>query len=82
MNSTNLFITLDVIKLIIKSSHIFNNLILIFRPKVIKASSKSDIIDIWNTQSGKNAKILINRYFNIRRHIVTIYGANINPEVP
>jgi len=39
-------------------------------------------IDIWNAQSGKNAKILINRYFNVRSHITTICGANMNPGVP
>jgi len=39
------------------------------------------MIDIWDTQSGKNAKMLINRYFNVRKHIIIIYGANINPEV-
>ena len=44
--------------------------------RVIKVSPKSDMsivqIDIWDVQSGSNAKMLINRCFNVRRHIATI----------
>ena len=39
-------------------------------------------IDIWNVQSSKNAKMLINRCFNIGNFITTIRGANMNPRVP
>jgi len=77
---------LDNIKEIIKASHIFNNLTLTSKSRVIKVSLTSNIaviwIDVWNTQSRKNGKILINRYFNIRKHITTIHGANMNPGVP
>jgi len=38
-------------------------------------------IDIWDAQSSKKAKMLINRYFNVGRHIATICGANMNPDV-
>jgi len=38
-------------------------------------------IDVWDTQSGKNGKMLINRCFNIGRHIATIYGVNINLDI-
>ena len=39
-------------------------------------------IDIWDTQSSKNAKMLINRCFNVSNFIITIRGANMNPRVP
>jgi len=85
MNSTNLSITSDAIESIIKSNYIFNNLTLASRPKVIKTSPKSDMaiiwIDIWNTQSRKNTKMLINRCFNVGKYIVTICRANMNPGV-
>ena len=76
IEGTNISIRLDNIEAIIKANHIFNDLSLIAKPKVIKASSRSDMvviwIDVWNTQSGKNGKMLINRYFNIGRYITTI----------
>ena len=77
---------LDNIKKIIKASHIFNDLTLTSKSRVIKVSLTSNIaviwIDVWNTQSRKNSKILINRYFNIRKHITTIHEVNMNPGVP
>ena len=82
VEGTNSPITPDNIKSIIKFNYIFNNLMLTFKPRVIKISPKSNMaviwIDIWNTQGSKNRKMLINRCFNIRRHITTIYGANMN----
>jgi len=85
VDSTNLPTTLDDIRVIIKLNHIFNDFMLTSKPRVIKASSKSDItiiwIDIWDVQSGKNGKILINRCFDIRRHIATIHGTNMNLDV-
>ena len=38
-------------------------------------------IDIWNVQSRSKAKSLINQYFNVRKYIATIRGANMNPGV-
>ena len=82
MDDTNLLITLDIIKSIIKSNYIFNDLMFISRPKVIKVSPKSNMtviwIDIWNAQNSKNTKMLINRCFNIKRHIATVYKAITN----
>ena len=43
MKGTDTPIRSDDIKAIIKANHIFNNLTLISKPRVIKASSKSDI---------------------------------------
>ena len=40
-------IMLDVVEKIIKNNHIFNNIALILRLRVIKVSSKSDILIIW-----------------------------------
>ena len=82
MKNTNVSINSEFIETVIKSGYIFNDLSLTSKPRVIKASSKSGIaivwIDIWDIQSGKNAKILINRYFNMGSYITTIYRANIN----
>jgi len=73
------------VKMIIKQNHIFNNVTLASKPRVIKVSSKSDMaivwIDIWNAQSSAKAKDLINRCFNIGRFITTIREANTNPGV-
>ena len=75
-------LTLSDIELVIKQNHIFNNISLTSKPRVIKASPKLDMaiiwINIWNTQSGARAKDLINRCFNVRRYIITIREANIN----
>ena len=64
------------IETILKQNHIFNNISLASKPRVIKVSPKSDMaivwIDIWDIQSGVNAKMLINRCFNVRNYIATI----------
>jgi len=74
------------VKTIIKQNHIFNNVTLTSKPRVIKVSPKSDMaivwIDIWDAQSSAKAKSLINRCFNVRSFIATIRGANTNPGVP
>ena len=71
---------------IIKQNQIFNNIILMSKPYVIKMSLKSDIaivwLDIWDIQSENKAKRLINYYFNIENYIATIRGTNINPSIP
>jgi len=76
----------DDIQNILKQNHIFDNISLASKPRVIKVSPKSDMafvwIDIWDVQSGKNAKLLINRCFNVGNFIATIRGANMNPDVP
>ena len=85
MEDTNISISTDIVENIIKKNHIFNDIILALRPKVIKIFSKSDIsivwINIWNIQSSSKTRGLINRYFNIRSYIVTIYRANMNPDI-
>ena len=79
-------LTLNDIKTILKQNHIFDNILLASKPRVIKVSPKSDMsivwLDIWNIQSSSNTKMLINRCFNVRNYIVTIRGANMNPSVP
>ena len=79
-------LTPNNIEEILKQNHIFNNISLALKPRVIKVSLKSDMsivwLDIWDVQSGKNAKMLINRCFNIGNYIATIRGANINPGIP
>ena len=79
-------LTSNDIKTILKQNHIFNNISLASKPRVIKVLSKSDMsivwLDIWDIQSSNNAKMLINRCFNVRNYIATIWGANMNPSVP
>ena len=79
LNSSN-------VESIIKQNHMFNNITLVSKPRVIKVLPKLDMaivwIDIWNTQSGTKAKDLINRCFNVRSFIAMIRGANANPGVP
>ena len=79
-------LTSDDIEVILKQNHIFNNISLASKLRVIKVSPKSDMsivwINIWDVQSGKNAKMLINRCFNVSNFIATIRGANMNPGVP
>ena len=85
MKSTNVSISANIVENIIKSNHIFNNITVALRPQIIKVSLKSDMaiiqLDIWNIQSSKNAKELINRCFNIGRHIIIIKATNMNPRV-
>ena len=79
-------LTLTDIETVMKQNHIFDNISLSSKPRVIKVSPKSDMaivwIDIWDVQSGHNAKLLINRCFNMGNNIATIRGANMNPGVP
>jgi len=84
--NTNSCISSDDVESILKSNHIFNNIVLASKPCIIKVSPKSDMaiiwIDIWDTQSGSNAKKIINRCFNVGSFITTVRGANMNPGVP
>ena len=74
------------IEKILKSNHIFNNIVLASKPRVIKVSLKLDIsiiwINIWDAQSRAKAKSLINRRFNVSSFIAMIHGANMNPRIP
>ena len=79
-------LTSNDIETILKQNHIFDNISLASKLRVIKVSPKSNIaivwLDIWDVQSGSNAKMLINRCFNVGSYITTIRGANINPGIP
>jgi len=79
-------LTLADVETILKQNHIFDNISLASRPRIIKVSPKSNIaiiwIDIWDVQSGHNAKLLINRCFNVGNNIAMVRGANMNPGVP
>ena len=85
LKNTNMLITVDVVKIIIKNNHIFNNITVASRSRVIKVFSKSDMaiiwLNIWDVQSRSKAKGLINKCFNIGSYITTIRGANMNPGV-
>ena len=85
LEDTNIFITSDIVERLIKTTHIFNNVILASKPRVIKALSKSDMavfwVDIRNVWRGAKVKGLINRHLNISSYITTICGTNMNLEV-
>ena len=82
---SNIQILSDKVESILKANHIFNDIIFVSKPKIIKISPKSDIviicINIWDTQNGSNVKKIINRHFNIGSFIAMVRGANMNPEV-
>jgi len=83
---TNSCITSNNIENILKNNHIFNDIVLVSKPRVIKVFSKLNMAiiwtNIWNTQSGLKARSLINKIFNIESFITTICGANMNSGVP
>ena len=69
-----------------KHLELFEPVNLTAKSRVIKAFPKSDIViiqfDIWDSQNGSKAKLLINYSFNFGRYIATIRATNINPRVP
>jgi len=85
MENMNVLLNSEVVEKILKNNHIFNNILLTSRPRIIKVSLKLGMaivwLDIWNSQSGSNAKGLINRYFNFESFITTICKVNMNPDV-
>ena len=86
VKDNNLPIFSNIVETIIKSMYIFDNIVLTFKPCIIKVLSKSDIaviwIDIQSSQSSLNVKMIINKYFNIGSHIATIHSTNMNFSVP
>ena len=57
IEDTNLSITLDIVESIIKSTHIFNNIVLASCSQVIKALSKSDMtVMLWLKALGVGLK--------------------------
>ena len=84
----NLFnsISSSQIEDIILYTAMFNNITLVLYPQIVKVSPKSNIaiiwVNIWDSQNGIKAKSIINRSFNLKRHITTVRGMNMNPEIP
>ena len=74
----------DIVNLI-KHTSLFKNISLASKPEVIKVSSKLDIaivqLNIWDSQNGSKAKLLINYFFNFSCYIATIRGTNMNPGI-
>jgi len=69
-----------------KHIDLFKNISLATKPRIIKASPKSDMaiiwFDIWDTQNSSKAKLLINHSFNLGRHITMVRATNMNLGVP
>jgi len=85
IEDTNTSVFPEIVEQILQSTHIFNNIVLALKSKVVKASPKSNMaviwIDIWDVQSSSKAKSLINRYFNIENYITTIQDTNMKPGI-
>jgi len=64
LNSESGTITPDFIESVLKEIHLFKDATLASKPRVIKASPKSNKaviwVDIWDSQSGSVAKNIIN----------------------
>jgi len=73
---SNVRILSNEIEKVLKNNHIFNSIILVSKPKIIKILPKSDMaivwINIWDMQNGFNAKTIINRHFNMGSFIAMI----------
>ena len=82
---SNICISSNEVENILKNNYVFNNIVLISKPQIIKVSPKLDMaiiwINIWDMQNGSNMKKIINRHFNIGSFITMICGANINLDV-
>ena len=82
VNNTNCSITSDIIEGVLKETHIFNNVVLTFKPHIIKALNNLDsaviCVDIWDLQNSSKAKSIINCWFNIGYFITTIHGTNMS----
>ena len=85
IDKSNTCISSEDIEYILKNNHIFNDIVLASKPRIIKISPKLDIaiiwIDIWNTQNSNNTKKIINRQFNVGNIIAIVRGTNMNPDV-
>ena len=85
IKDTNLPIMFKTMEKVFQTTHIFSDIILASHLWVIKAFPKFNMtviwVNIWDAQSGFKAKSLINRCFNIGRHITTIWGTNINSNI-
>jgi len=79
-------LTGDDITTTMKQLELFEPVNLAAKPRVIKASPKSNMaiiwFDIWDSQNGSKAKLLINYSFNFDRYIAMIRVTNMNPGVP
>jgi len=62
--ATNTHITSKEVERILKNNHIFNDIVLASKPRIVKVSLKSNMaiiwIDIWDAQSSSKAKSFIN----------------------
>jgi len=79
-------LTSDDITTTMKHLELFEPVNLAAKPRVIKASPKSNMaiiwFDIWDSQNGSKEKLLINHSFNFGRYIAIIRATNMNPRVP
>ena len=81
MENTDMPISLSVVESILNVNYIFNNMLIILKPYVIKTSPQSDMaivwLDIWDVQSSSKAKSLINRCFNVESHISKLKAVDL-----
>jgi len=86
MNNSKTPVSLDIIEDVIKNNHIFNDINIASRPRIIKVLPKLDMaiiwLDVWDSQNRTNTKRLINHCFNVGKYIATICRANMNLDIP
>ena len=77
-------ITSQIVKEVLKKSHIFENIKFSLKPWVIKASPNFDSaviwVDIWNSQ--EKLKSIINWQFNVGSFIATICDTRVSSGIP
>jgi len=85
MDQSNTQMLSDNVEKILKNNHIFNDIVFVSKPRIIKVSPKLDMsiiwIDIWDKQNSSKAKKIINRRFNVGSSIATVCRANMNSSI-
>ena len=83
-NNSLLPITQAQVESVIANTPIFEGIVLVSHPHIMKASLSSDMsviwIDIWDSQKGSKGKTLINCSFNFGHHTTTVQGTTIHPD--
>ena len=84
LENTNKAISPDIILGVLKELHIFNNIALASKPRIITSPNSNSAviwINIWDSQFESKAKSISNHHFNIEWFIATICGTSTNPGV-
>ena len=85
-NQSSLPVTPAQVEGILAKTPVFEGITLVSKPRIIRASPRSDMaviwVDNWDSQKGTKGKCLINRTFNFGKHVATVRGTNMHTGVP